>query len=65
MGMRHVLVVDGELLVKGIITRADMNEHHLEHFWKEQVCVYCFYKVYEIISSNSSSMYVLLFYLED
>jgi hypothetical protein len=38
MGMRHVLVVDGELLVKGIITRADMNEHHLEHFWKEQVC---------------------------
>ena len=37
MGMRHTVVVDGELLVVGIITRADMNEHHLAHFWKEQV----------------------------
>jgi CBS-domain-containing membrane protein len=37
MGLRHLVVVDGELQVKGIITRSDMNEHQLEHFWKEEV----------------------------
>ena len=38
MGMRHVVVVDGELKVVGIITRTEMNEHHLAHYWKEEVC---------------------------
>lgn len=38
MGMRHVVVVNGELEVVGIITRSEMNEHHLAHFWKEEVC---------------------------
>lgn len=28
-------MVDGELQVKGIITRADMNEHRLAHYWEE------------------------------
>lgn len=37
MGMRHVVVVNGELEVVGIITRSEMNEHHLAHFWKEEV----------------------------
>ena len=36
MGLRHVVVVNGELGVEGIITRSEMNEHHLAHFWKEQ-----------------------------
>jgi len=40
MGFRHLVVVDGNLFVVGIITRSDMNEHRLEHFWhseKEQM----------------------------
>lgn len=36
MGLRHAVVVDGELMVKGIITRSDMNEHRLEHYWHEE-----------------------------
>ncbi len=30
------MVVDGELAVKGMITRSDMNEHRLEHYWHEE-----------------------------
>lgn len=45
MGLRHLIVVDGELMVKGIITRSDMTEHTLEHYWKEEVsavvCLFC------------------------
>jgi hypothetical protein len=37
MGLRHVVIVDGDLLVKGIVTRSDLDEHRLEHFWHEQV----------------------------
>ena len=40
MGMRHVVVVNGELEVVGIITRSEMNEHHLAHFWKEEVSLH-------------------------
>eukprot|EP00599_Poterioochromonas_sp_BG-1_P012444 CAMPEP_0173159256 /NCGR_PEP_ID=MMETSP1105-20130129/16980_1 /TAXON_ID=2985 /ORGANISM="Ochromonas sp., Strain BG-1" /LENGTH=866 /DNA_ID=CAMNT_0014077613 /DNA_START=186 /DNA_END=2786 /DNA_ORIENTATION=- len=36
MGLRHLIVVDGDLQVKGIITRYDMDEHRLKHFWEEQ-----------------------------
>jgi hypothetical protein len=36
MGVRHLIVVDGELNVVGMITRSDMNEHHLQHYWQEQ-----------------------------
>jgi len=35
MGYRHMVVVDGELTVVGMITRTDMNEHSLHHFWEE------------------------------
>ena len=37
MGARHLVVVNGELGAVGIITRADMNEHRLAHFWHEEV----------------------------
>ena len=36
MGLRHIVVVDGELMVKGIVTRGDMNEHRLAHYWQEE-----------------------------
>lgn len=36
MGLRHLVVVDGDLQVAGIITRTDLNEHVLEHLWKEE-----------------------------
>lgn len=37
MGMRHLVVVDGELRVVGMITRSEMNEHHLAHYWQQEV----------------------------
>lgn len=30
-----MVVVDGELTVVGMITRSDMNEHALKHYWEE------------------------------
>lgn len=39
VGLRHLIVVDGELVVKGIITRSDLDEHRLEHYWHEEVCL--------------------------
>ena len=39
-------VVDGELNVLGIITRADMNEHRLHEYWHHQVrCWNPYYKI--------------------
>lgn len=37
MGLRHIVIVDGELQVVGIVTRTDMNEHRLAHYWAEEV----------------------------
>ena len=37
MGLRHIVVVDGDLFVVGMITRTDMNEHRLAHYWQEEV----------------------------
>ncbi len=37
MGLRHIVVVDGELQVVGMVTRTDMNEHRLAHYWEEEV----------------------------
>jgi chloride channel 7 len=36
MGLRHICIVDGEMSVVGIITRSDMNEHRLKHYWEEE-----------------------------
>ncbi len=36
MGLRHIVVVDGELQVVGMVTRTDMNEHRLAHYWEEE-----------------------------
>jgi hypothetical protein len=36
MGLRHVVIIDGDHFVKGIITRADLDEHRLEHFWHDE-----------------------------
>jgi len=33
MGLRHLVVVDGDHLVTGMITRHDITEHRLEHHW--------------------------------
>jgi chloride channel 7 len=33
LGLRHVVIIDGELRVTGMITRTEMNEHHLAHYW--------------------------------
>ena len=35
--MRHLAVVDGELKVVGMITRNNLNEHHLKHYWENEV----------------------------
>ena len=37
MGLRHLTIVDGDLQVVGMITRFDLNEHRLAHYWEEQV----------------------------
>ena len=42
MGFRHLVVVDGNLFVVGMITRSDMNEHRLEHFWQSEASCYSF-----------------------
>jgi hypothetical protein len=46
MGLRHIVVVDGDLFVKGIITRSDMNEHRLEHFWHAEVWLHLLMYLY-------------------
>lgn len=33
MGLRHLVVVDGDHKVTGMITRHDITEHKLEHHW--------------------------------
>lgn len=37
MGLRHLIIVDGDLFIKGIITRFDMNEHRLHHTCKKLI----------------------------
>ena len=37
MGLRHLVVVDGDHKVTGMITRHDITEHRLEHHWFKEV----------------------------
>ena len=36
MGLRHLPIVDGELKVIGIVTRANFTEHNLHHIWEHE-----------------------------
>jgi hypothetical protein len=36
LGLRHVVVLDGDHCVTGIITRHDLTEHRLEHHWFQE-----------------------------
>lgn len=56
MGARHLVVVDGELGAVGIITRADMNEHRLAHFWHEEVTIMWKYWAAYAHNATSSSL---------
>ena len=39
MGVRHLVINDGENQVVGMVTRADMNEHTLQHYWQAEVSI--------------------------
>lgn len=36
MGLRHVVVLDIDAKVVGMVTRSNMKEHHLVHYWRTQ-----------------------------
>lgn len=39
MGLRHLVVVDGDHKAVGMITRHDITEHRLEHHWFQEVSI--------------------------
>ena len=41
MGLRHLVVLNSNHCVTGIITRQDLTEERLEHFWFREVSDCC------------------------
>jgi hypothetical protein len=41
MGLRHIVVVDSDHLVVGMITRKDITAHRLDLHWSREVSVNC------------------------
>lgn len=37
MGLRHLIVLDGDHRVIGMISRKDITEHRLSHHWNREV----------------------------
>ncbi len=65
MGLRHLVVVDNDHKVVGIVTRKDIAEHRLEHHWFQEVRYLSCLGIYLMCAPNreiickSSSMLIL------